>query len=114
MNHEFQARYLTAAGPIETVNIIAEHAQDVRGELLAAGFVVLGVTEVRAVVDWSKPVWDRDEFAAAMSIKAGTLSSKKGDGTIPWNAAIGGVPRTVALAWFEKQLNDAGKKLLAA
>jgi hypothetical protein len=113
VNREFQARYRATAGPIETVNIIAESAEDVRGELLAAGYLVLGVTLVRAVVDWQKPVWDLDEFAAAMNIKGGTLSGKKGAGTIPWNATIGGVPRTAALKWFEKNLNEAGEKLLS-
>ena len=112
MNREFQARYRATDAPIQVVNIIAESADDVRGELLAAGFTVIGVTQVRAVVDWNKPVWDLDEFAAAMNIKGGTLSGKKGAGTIPWNATIGGVPRTAALAWFEKQLNESGKKLL--
>jgi hypothetical protein len=64
------------------------------------------------VVDWDKPTWDRDEFAAAMSIKGGTLSSKKGDGKIPWSSTVGGVPRRVAMRWIENSLNEAGRKIL--
>jgi hypothetical protein len=75
-------------------------------------FEILAVTELRAVVDWSKPVWDRTEFAAAIGKAAGTLTNMKGDGLIPWNAKINGVPRDVAMRWIEEHLNEPGKKIV--
>ena len=117
MNREFQAVYRMRGangsfGEPRAFNMIAGGADQVRTALNSSDCQVVSVTELRAVVDWGKPVWDLDEFAAAMSIKGTTLSSKKGDGKIPWSAAVGGVPRHVAMRWIEDTLNAAGKAVL--
>jgi hypothetical protein len=119
MNREFQAVYRLrsgadgAFGEPRAFNMIAVGADQVRAALNSSDCHVVSVTELRAVVDWDKPVWDLDEFAAAMSIKGTTLSSKKGDGKIPWSSAIGGVPRDVAMRWIEDSLNEDGKRVVA-
>ena len=112
MNREFHVIYRQPAGAAQTVNVISESDLEVKSMFEREGFHIMGITQIRAVVDWEKPVWDLDEFAAAMSIKGGTLSGKKGNGKIPWSSEVGGVPRRVALKWIEGTLNPAGKKVL--
>lgn len=120
VTREFQVIYRVMEAPNSTVpaslpqaiNLIAEDAEEAKALLVNAHYEVLGVTEIRAVVDWDKPVWNLDEFAAAMGIRGGTLSAKKGDGTIPWSSKVNGVPHRVAMKWIEDSLNPAGKKVL--
>lgn len=119
MTREFHVVYRLRSGlnggfgDMKAFNTIAPSEDVVRTALQSADCVILSVVEVRPVVDWEKPVWDLDEFAAAMSIKGGTLSGKKGDGKIPWSSQINGVPRAVAMKWIEETLNDAGKQIAA-
>jgi hypothetical protein len=114
MMREFQVAYQASpeSSPVQTVNLIAESENKVQCKMVEAGFRVISVTQIRAVVDWDKPVWDLDEFAAAMGIKGSYLSAKKGDGTIPWSSKVNGVPSRLAMKWIEGTLNEAGKKLV--
>lgn len=120
MTREFQVVYrLREAlgadfGDMRALKVESTSENAVRSALASSDCVILSVVEVRPIVDWEKPVWDLDEFAAAMSIKGGTLSGKKGDGKIPWSSAVNGVPRRVALKWIEDTLNEAGKRIVEA
>lgn len=112
MNREYQAIYRIGSGAVQSLNIIAPDEQSVQSALEGAkDILVLGVTEIRAVVDWDKPVWDLEEFAAAMSIRGGTLSGKKANGTIPWSSVVNGVSRRVAMKYIEDTLNPIGKSI---
>jgi len=122
MKREFQAlcrattrnNGISPVGEPFTVRHICDGGDQFAAMLKAGGLFVMpeSIVEIRAVVDWDKPVWDLDEFAAAMSIKGGTLSAKKGDGKIPWSSAVNGVPRRVAMKWIEDNLNQAGKAIV--
>ena len=117
MNREYQLIYRlrengTSYGPLQKLCLVAESEQDVRDAVGSSDLLALDVTEIRPVVDWEKPVWDLEEFAAAMSIKGGTLSKNKGDGLIPWSSVVNGCPRRVALKWIESTLNEAGKSIV--
>ena len=132
MNHEYQALcretqqalpdevgmagaifvHATGFGVPFTVTRIARDKEQFEAELQAAQLEVLGITEVRAVVDWDKPLWSLDEFGAAMNIRGGTLCGNKASGKIPWSTLAKGCPRHVALKWIEDSLNEAGKAIL--
>lgn len=92
-----------------TLNVQMRDEKAVKDALSSDDLVVLSVTEVGAVVDWSKPVWNLDEFAAALGIQPGTLSAKKSDGFIPWSAKYNGVPRDVAMKAIKDSLNQSGR-----
>jgi hypothetical protein len=116
VNREFQVVYRAdeggKLGKIETVVLVGKNEDAIRDMLKSGLIQVLGVTLLRPVVDWDKPVWDRDEFAAAMNIKGGTLAQKMGDGKFPWNDTVSGVPSRVAMKWMEKGLNGPGMQIL--
>lgn len=127
MNREFQVVYQkrsptvicegadirlgVGTGDLKTLNLIAHDEEEVR-LTLETKFEVVKVTELRAVVDWDKPVWDLDEAAAALGMKGKSLSDRKGDGTIPWSDKFRGVPRRVFLKAIEDSLNAIGKKVV--
>lgn len=116
MNKEFQAVYRLRSGEgygePQTFNMIAHREADVRTALDSSDCKVISVVEVRPIVDWEKPVWSLDEFAAVLSIKGTTLSKNKGDSLIPWSMLVNGVPRRVAMRYIEETLNDAGKRIV--
>lgn len=123
MNREFQARYrvVRQSGPgdviqpsyeILTVTLIAEGADQVAAELSGAGLQVLGVSEIRPIVDWAKPNFDRDEAAAFLGWDPNTLSRNKGSGDVPFSGVGKGLyPR----AWLEQMIlnaaNPAGQRV---
>ena len=120
MKTEFQALLcptlnnngFTPVGQPFTVSRIAEGEDQVRDELSASGFKVLGVTAVRAVVDWSKPALTRDEFAALLGVTADTVSKAKATGHFPFAAIGNGLyPTALVHAFIRKNLNPAGKAL---
>lgn len=105
-------KVLIGFGPMLTVTRIAEGADQVRAELEAAGKVVHGITEIRAVVDWSKPAYTRDEVGVLLGITGDTVSKNKGTGQFPFAAIGNGVyPAKLVHAFIAKNLNPAGKKL---
>lgn len=117
MNKEFQAVYRQRIGDgnysePRTFKMIAAKENDVHAALNSSDCKVVSVVEIRAIVDWEKPVWDLEEFAAALSIKGATLSKNKGNGLIPWSSVVNGVPRLVALKWIDDTLNEAGKLIV--
>lgn len=117
MMSEFQAVYRQRIGAVfggpQTCLLIAASEAAVRAMLANDDFAVLSVTPVRAVVDWSKPVFDRDEAAAFIGVKGNTLSQLKGTGQIPGSEVNGRFvyPRQ----WLERLLaqnaNAAGKAI---
>lgn len=124
MTIEFQVLYRhvqnpgTAAavpvGDVLTVLAVADAADQLKAQFEADGFHVLAVNEVRPVVDWSKPNFDRDEAAVFCGVEPITLSTKKGDGEIPFSAfGRGRYPRRLLEKFIENKLNPAGKKLAA-
>lgn len=123
MNREFQAVYRhteptsvgsRAIGDALSVNVVAESADRAHMALTDAGLAVISIAEIRALVDWSKPVLTRDEFGALLNLKPGTVSSLKTIGKIPWSSfGNGGCPTALAKAFVERHLNSLGKKLLA-
>jgi hypothetical protein len=100
------------AGPVLTVNAVAEDAEELRAEFTAAGLQVISVHLVRCIVDWSKPYLNREEFAYAFSVEPDTVSKNKGTGAIPCSKIGFGVyPR----AWIERMVlnkaNEEGKRI---
>lgn len=114
MTREFQLTYRSPdQSPPRTILLMAEDAAAAREILSAAGYEVLGVTFVRPVVDWRKPVFDQDEAAAYLGWANGTLSANKGSGKIPFTS-VNGAPRYLR-AHLDRMLvnnsNEAGKRL---
>lgn len=124
MNREYQvvyscygtantmARPLVEDGPVQTVNVIAPGPDVPLAQFTEAGFRVIAVNEVRAVVDWGKPNYDLDEAGAYCGMKGVTFSKNKGDGKTPWvNYGRGLVPR----AWLDRFLlehaNEPGREI---
>jgi hypothetical protein len=115
MNHEFQVLFRSGydvLAPLQALVLVAETSEEIESSL-KPDYKVVSIVKIRPLVDFKKPVWDLDEFAAVMNIKGQTLSGKKGDGKIPWSTAINGVPSRVAMAWIDKTLNEAGKRILS-
>lgn len=121
MQREFQVIYRmtdntgTAAqvptGPVQTVAVIFEAADQAEAQFKAAGFAVIAVNFVRAVVDWTLPNLDRDEAAEFLRIKSMTISINKGAGKIPFSMVGRGIyPR----AWLDQMVienaNPAGRQ----
>lgn len=90
----------------------AQGADQLEAIFKAGGFHVMGVVELRAVVDWSKPFFDRDEVAAYLGKAPNTISQNKGDGKFPWcNHGNGGVFRAELETFLKNHGNDASKKI---
>lgn len=113
--HSFNGSGVAPTGEPQSLLLMAEAPDQAEAMMKAGGFCVIAVQFVRVVVDWTMPVFDRDEAAAYLRWKAGTLSANKGDGEIPC-ADIGGgrYPRAALEAYVNSKLNPAGKELLAA
>lgn len=120
MKREFQVLYRqrlpdrSEFGPPTVLDgVIARRAEDIKAVLENSGLLVLSVEEVRAVVDWSKPNFDRDEAAAFLCWKPGSLSNNLGGGEIPMsNAGSIIFPRVLLERHVAEKLNPAGKRLL--
>lgn len=130
MNREFQAVYrapimvgtiaqLDACGqpvfglPQVLDGVVAVAADQVEAMLKAAGFAVLSVQPTRAVVDWTKPNFDREEAAEFFCITSKTLSMNKGAGDIPFAQLGNGIyPRVLLEKFVQSRLNPAGKAML--
>jgi hypothetical protein len=124
MNREFQALCQERmpsdcripSGVPFTVRHICAGADEFEAMLLAAGVAVVpgSITEIRAVVDWAKPVFDRDEAAAYIGNKAGTLSQIKGSGEIPFSQVNGRTvyPRRLLEKLLDNNANPAGKTIV--
>lgn len=84
----------------------------VREVLEGQGFAVVLVTDLGAVVQFDRPVYNRDETAALLGIKPNTLTHKLGTGEIPWNEKLGGVELAVLREWIRKGYNAAGKTIV--
>lgn len=114
MNREFQILYQsrTPGSDPRTINVVARNEDTARGWLNTGEFRVLGITELRAVVDWDKPVWSLDEYAEALNLSGNYLTKRKAAGDLPWNDAIKGVPSAVAKRFIAAGLNEAGKKFV--
>jgi hypothetical protein len=114
---EFQVVYRQRAGlaysePKTANGILATGADQVRAMFDHPEFVVLAVTPIRPVIDWTKPNFDRDEAAAFLCVKPNTLSIQKGAGDIPYYEYRSGLyPRALLERFLAKQLNPAGQAL---
>jgi hypothetical protein len=123
VKYEFQVLYQMTASTgtigqravgevIVAGGLIAEGADQLEAQFKGAGFHVVAVNAVRAVVDWDKPNFDRDEAGAYLTIKGSTFSANKGNGEIPWvEMGNGFVPRRWLDALIEKKANRAGKEI---
>lgn len=108
MTHEWQLTYRefgeggVGRGPLLTINVICEAEDMVHGQFCKTVSVVT-INHVRAIVDWNKPNFDREEAALYLTCKSSTLSTKKADGILPfaeYGQAI--YPR----AWLDKHLEN--------
>lgn len=114
MNREYQVCLARGEGAPFTLNRVAANAEAVAAEFEAAGFTVIGrPVELRVMVDWEKPTFDRDEAAAYLTVAGRTLANTHGRGDIPFSEVGGRVVYVRAL--LEKLiadgLNPLGKKL---
>lgn len=97
-------------GAVHAINAVSDDAGRLHEQFTQAGYRVIGINEVRPVLPDDN--FDRDEAAAYLRIKSGTLSIQKGNGRIPWSSAGPGLyPRR----WLEQHVldnaNAAGKEI---
>lgn len=122
MTREFQVLYrmtdqtgTAAAVPVGAVlscMAMAEAEDQLVAQFQAAGFHVVGVNFVRAVVDWSRPNFNRDEAAEYLRWTSQTLSINKGNGEIPFADVGRGIyPQRLLAEYVERKLNPAGKEI---
>lgn len=100
------------AGPPHCFVMTAEDEMVVRELLEGQGFAVVKVTDLGPVVQFDRPIYNRDQVAALLGILPNSLTNKLGAQEIPWNSKIGGVEREVLLAYIRKHYNPAGKAIL--
>jgi hypothetical protein len=116
MNREYQVIYQQRTGDTvsepKIIRVVAPTEDAAENSVRGDGVSVLSVTELRAVVDWDKPVWGLEEYAAALNLSGNYLCKKKASGEIPWNETLRGVPSKIAKRFIESGMNDAGKKFL--
>lgn len=119
MNREWQVIYRARLaggvefGPPQVLDgVIAAAADQVEAMLQTHGFVVLKVTPTRAVVDWAKPNFDREEAAEFFCITSKTLTNVKGAGDIPFAQLGNGIyPRVLLEEFVKTRLNKAGQEI---
>lgn len=112
LRHTQNNNGVTPIGEPFTVLRMAEGEDQVTAELQKSGFIVLGVTPVRAVVDWYKPALTRDEVAYLLGVTPDTVTKTKAAGLFPFAAIGNGIyPTALIHAYIRKNLNQAGKDL---
>lgn len=102
-----------AFGRVHSVTGCAQSEQELRQSLEDAGLQVISISKLRPLVDWSKPYFNREEFAHLVGWSSATVSRQRGSGTIPRSEFSTGLyPAKWVEKMIENQANEAGKEIL--